>query len=307
MDTRIPIEQHPQLYFDDGDIILSAQTAIPVSGLCYIEAPDAPPKVFLFRVHKVILSHHSPAFKNMFVVATTSAGDTYDGVPPMIGDRAEDLVQLLTYLYNPRCVLLSHLPFTRRKQSLRYISAFSFRRLDPDKPRRLSGMIRLMDKYIEKQRQYLIEQVTADWPTTLKGWDLRENELEFLESNSTLQPAKSYKPDPAIAIAFAREFRCKEILPAAFYQLSTTIPIDVLEHPTLQKINWAVLGREDILRYVQGSRALWSDFKARVCYGESTYLSRDCCEVDYDYAYGISQLPPNDPIPDLPKCTCALS
>ena len=87
MDTRIPIEQHPQLYFDDGDIILSAQTAIPVRGLCYIEAPDAPPKVFLFRVHKVILSHHSPALKNMFVVATASAGDTYDGPTPCVSAR----------------------------------------------------------------------------------------------------------------------------------------------------------------------------------------------------------------------------
>ena len=104
MDSCLPVEQHPRLYFPDGDVILSARTAIPVSGLCFTESQDAPPRILLFRVHKAILSHHSPAFKNMFLDAVASAGDTYDGAPlvPMVGDRAEDLAQLLTYLYDPR-------------------------------------------------------------------------------------------------------------------------------------------------------------------------------------------------------------
>ena len=104
MDPRLPVQHHPLLYFPDGDVILSAQTAIPFHGLCYTEPQYASPIVLLFRVHKAILGHHSPAFKNMFLDATASAEDTYDGasVVPMIGDRAEDLAQLLTYLYDPR-------------------------------------------------------------------------------------------------------------------------------------------------------------------------------------------------------------
>ena len=97
MDSRLPVEQHPRLYFPDGDVIL-------VRGLCFTESQDAPPRILLFRVHKAILSHHSPAFKNMFFDAVASAGDAYDGAPlvPMVGDRSEDLAQLLTYLYDPR-------------------------------------------------------------------------------------------------------------------------------------------------------------------------------------------------------------
>ena len=107
-ENRLPIEHHPHLYIASGDVILSAQTGIPSSGLSEPQDPNVSPKTILFRVHKAILSLHSSAFENVFLDAIASAGDTYDGVPvvPMIGDRAEDLAQVLMCLYKPQCVLL---------------------------------------------------------------------------------------------------------------------------------------------------------------------------------------------------------
>ena len=104
---QLPIEHHPQLYIVGGDVVLSARTGIPPTGLCEPQNSPEPPKIVLFRVHKGILSHNSAVFNNIFLDATAPAGDTYDEalVVPMIGDRAEDLAQLLMCLYKPWRVL----------------------------------------------------------------------------------------------------------------------------------------------------------------------------------------------------------
>ncbi len=90
-------EQHPTLYFPNGDVVLSASTD---SG----EDPsDAPSKTQLFRVHKFLLTHHSTTFANMFTDANPGSGESHGGVPlvELHGDKAEDLALLLNYLYNP--------------------------------------------------------------------------------------------------------------------------------------------------------------------------------------------------------------
>ena len=89
--------RYQRLYFHDGDVVLAAQTSPPTRN------HSEPSPLLLFRVHKTTLSHNSTAFANMFADASSSAGETYDGVPlvHLEGDKAEDLALLLAFLYYP--------------------------------------------------------------------------------------------------------------------------------------------------------------------------------------------------------------
>ena len=91
------LERHQQLYFSDGDVVLSAKVASTT-------ASDSPPRYQLYRVHKPILSHNSPVLANLF--ADAAPADVYDGAPlvEMIGDSAEALASLLAFIYDPSYV-----------------------------------------------------------------------------------------------------------------------------------------------------------------------------------------------------------
>jgi hypothetical protein len=84
------------LYFLDGNVVLSATMTDK--------------SIRAFRVHKSILSLHSPVFSDMFSLSGTNeedlpTGDTYDGVPLVyMPDRCEDLESFLKVLYNPSYV-----------------------------------------------------------------------------------------------------------------------------------------------------------------------------------------------------------
>ena len=57
----------------------------------------------LLRVHKLILSHNSPVFRDMFAFpAGPQVNEMYDDVPVVrMPDDAADLVSLVRVLYNP--------------------------------------------------------------------------------------------------------------------------------------------------------------------------------------------------------------
>ncbi|KAI0685439.1 hypothetical protein C8T65DRAFT_168711 [Cerioporus squamosus] len=226
-----------QLYFPDGDLVLRA---VGSDG------------VHLFRVHKFLLKHHSMAFKDMFSAEDGSCSDIYDGVPvaDMPGDRAEDLALLLTYLYNP--------------------SQLSFKRLDPNKPIQISGVIRLADKYLlEPLHDHLVQQVASDWPTTLQAWDIREAEIQAIRKAAADEKDRKkfweLVPEPVAAVLFAEEFGCPQILPAAFYQLAQTnfnrdwndtgIHNDSWQWDTLLA-RWSLLEKDNLVRCLHGFQSL---------------------------------------------------
>lgn len=93
--TVYPELHHPDLYFEDGNVVLSALNG---SG-----------DRSYFRVHKSILCKHSPVFEQMFMLPPLTEEDkvveTYDGVPAVdMPDSAEDVGSFLGVLYDPTYV-----------------------------------------------------------------------------------------------------------------------------------------------------------------------------------------------------------
>ncbi|KLO16672.1 hypothetical protein SCHPADRAFT_937703 [Schizopora paradoxa] len=87
---------HEILWYSDGSVVLATD-------------------VYLFKVHKSVLSIHSSVFKDMFELSNIGypeatgvghgeAQETYDGLPlvHLVGDRGEDVVHLLRTVYEPR-------------------------------------------------------------------------------------------------------------------------------------------------------------------------------------------------------------
>ena len=90
MKRRRPDEERDKdLYFDDGNVIISAST--PGGDLKY------------FRVHNSMLSKQSIVFKDMLSMPSPSEVDTYDGLPLVhVHDDVKELKQFLQAIYDPR-------------------------------------------------------------------------------------------------------------------------------------------------------------------------------------------------------------
>lgn len=163
-----------------------------------------------------------------------------------------------------------------------WTSELPFKRYDPNTPLILAGPLRLAKKYdMEGVRARLVKHVTADWPVTLIEWDRQLADFEAIEmellqlqrnndENSPRQFLSDHIPEPASAIAFAREFGCSEILPAAFYRLAVT-PIDHDWDPhyetndalydNVQVARWSRVSAEDLRCMLRGLSDLRSRWK----------------------------------------------
>ncbi|KAI1784442.1 hypothetical protein LXA43DRAFT_930136 [Ganoderma leucocontextum] len=238
------LERHPQLYFSDGDVVLAAKVSSTTSS-------ESRPTYQLCRVHRPVLRHNSTVFANLF--ADAAPGELYDDVPlvEMIGDTAEALASLLTFIYNP--------------------SDVNVRRWDPDTPIAVSPTVRIANKYlVDALHGYLVRKVKEDWPLTLEDWDRREAEIEAMRHAeytsgprpSSSKPLAQAVPEPAAAIRFALEFGCPEILPAAFYQLARTDVGKDWDEPRSYSVSrdtparWSLLEAPDLLRCLRGAKKI---------------------------------------------------
>ncbi|KAJ7747295.1 hypothetical protein B0H16DRAFT_1280384, partial [Mycena metata] len=125
----------PDLYFDDGNIVLSAK--------------DGKGQTIYFRLSKRILAKNSPVFKDMLAMPTPETVEHYDGIPLVeMPDDADDLRLLLSLLFVPQSIL-------------NLLNAGDF-------PSELLEPTELAKKY---QIDWIIQAVTLQlqksWPTTL--------------------------------------------------------------------------------------------------------------------------------------------
>ncbi|KAJ6607518.1 hypothetical protein B0H10DRAFT_1817981 [Mycena sp. CBHHK59/15] len=193
-ETGQELHQHPDLWFPDGSVICQAERT-------------------LFRVHISQLSRHSALFRDIFTLpqpsrpVSLSSFDTLEDSRVMLDcencpvvflhDKAEDVASLLAALYDGP----------------------NFGNNDREDFRVVSGILRLSTKYIvDSLRAKALAHICLAWPSTLKGWDAREDVARSFEMETSTSGGHFY-PSPLAVINLAREVDAPSLLPAAFYDL----------------------------------------------------------------------------------------
>ncbi|KAI0372643.1 hypothetical protein BV20DRAFT_36101 [Pilatotrama ljubarskyi] len=152
-----------------------------------------------FKVHRGQLIRHSDVFNDMFSIPQPVSGEgqgLVDGCPWVeLYDDPSDVLHLLRALYDG-------LYFNKP-------SAGDFCAV--------SAVLRLSNKYlIEHLRQRCIDRLKADWPTTVAGWDRREQQATV---DGRYNP-REYYAHPVLVIQLATELGLDDVLASAFYDLS---------------------------------------------------------------------------------------
>ncbi|KAH7926421.1 hypothetical protein BV22DRAFT_1111714 [Leucogyrophana mollusca] len=197
-ETEVSLTRHTDLWFTDGSIVFKAENT-------------------LFRVHKSQLSRHSPFFHDLFslpqptdeagssssstrsvVLEIDSSGDIEGCSVLRLHDSAQDVANLLTALYDGP----------------------NFGDNGPADFQTVSGILRLATKYlVDSLRAKALAHLGTAWPSTLKGWDARED-VARADELQTGPSAASIYPSPIAVINLAREVNAPTLLPSAFYDLS---------------------------------------------------------------------------------------
>ncbi|TDL23942.1 hypothetical protein BD410DRAFT_745952 [Rickenella mellea] len=232
----LPIERDTTHYFANGDIVISSVNKAATSTI-------------LFRLHKVVLNHHSQVFSDMFSVPEPQAGgqELYEGCPLVhMSDSAEDLHYLFLYIYDPTAILpLNPIPTD---------SHFN--------QNHVAILLKLATKYeVDSLRNRMIAYLEAYWPSSLDEWDkLREWYHDPYEW--------CFRPEPVQAINLANAHDIPSIRPTVFYFLSTIRPdrdLDISEQrndpdsTSPLAARWNSLGAQDLLRVMQGRQKI-NDF-----------------------------------------------
>ncbi|TBU54921.1 hypothetical protein BD310DRAFT_951150 [Dichomitus squalens] len=252
---KVHSERHPTLYYDDGNVVLSGRTH------------DG--ELQYFRVHKSILSRHSPVLADMFSIppllatgSRTHFAESYDGVVHVqMPDTAEELISFLTMFYDPL--------------------GTAYKRFDPNTPVLIDGALKLAMKYeCDALRRRITASLEADWPQTLAQWDARRAEAVILRSEHSLQLTGKVDglylddrlPEPASAIRIASDYGIPSILPAAFYTLallSTDADWDECRANPGKHLRfgartarWRLLDKRDLMRLVHGQKLLAAHTRA---------------------------------------------
>ncbi|KAJ7115905.1 hypothetical protein C8R44DRAFT_880310 [Mycena epipterygia] len=196
-ETGQELQRHADLWFKDGSVICQAERT-------------------LFRVHVSQLSRHSALFRDIFTLpqpsrprsSSLSSFDSLDDTRVMLEecencpvvflhDKAEDVTNFLAALYDGP----------------------NFGNNDQEDFRVVAGILRLSTKYIvDSLRAKALAHLCIAWPSTLRGWDAREDLARSFEMETATSGGHFY-PSPIAVISLAREVNAPCLLPAAFYDL----------------------------------------------------------------------------------------
>ncbi|KAJ7027929.1 hypothetical protein C8F04DRAFT_964614 [Mycena alexandri] len=232
--------QHPGLWFEDGDLVLVANTACaqPIS----------------FLIHRCTFCK-SPVFRRILLTNDFNFHPIYkDAIVWEVTDPAADVAVLLQCLYYD-------LPFNHA---------------EPTVTVDLGGLLRLCKKYeFAEITARIIAQLKHEWPTSLAIWDIHETRIRTLsiahagapDGQIDAQYLDNRLPEPASIIALAREFALPELFPAAFYALALVsssanydaFHADFLPESERQQLangtrsaRWPLLTPPDLLRLAKG-------------------------------------------------------
>lgn len=235
--------RHHDLWFPDGSVVLRAETT-------------------LYRVHMSQLARHSCFFRDMFSlpqpaqqpesspsirsVSLLKLKDfdrecTIEGCPVVhLQDTAEDFTNLLIALYDGP----------------------TFGNNDRADFNIVSGILRLATKYIiDSLRSKALNHLSLAWPSTLKGWDAREDKARLYEQR-TGKSRGQFLPSPIAVVNLAREVNASCLLQSAFYdlcryefhQIFEPSPHDPLFPPSTNTARF-ILASDDIQKLAMGKEA----------------------------------------------------
>lgn len=91
-------------------------------------------------------------------------------------------------------------------------------------------ILKMATKYqLDAIRARIVSAIEADWPLSLDEWNKVDLLMDLKSKGDGLRfkclPSDAFLPEPAAAIALARQFDIPKILPAAYYELSRRIII----------------------------------------------------------------------------------
>lgn len=258
--TTQALRRHPVLYLATGDLVLSVDTSNSKT---------------LFCVHKGVLSHHSVVFADMFALPSiVDVNDTYDGRPLVhLHDNCDEVEAFLNCLYNFGYVV-EHPLHSLYQLLYRHCSRVPLKRLDPDTPLLVQGILKLSAKYqVDSIKAQIVQRLEDDWPTSALAWlRLCNDERLFNEDHMRYETLKIGEyaedkfPEPASAIRLARDFDIPSILPAAYLKLlfaDPTLDWDAIRnkedtsHSRLSRsARWSLLDATDLRRLAQGRARL---------------------------------------------------
>ncbi|KAJ7760502.1 hypothetical protein B0H16DRAFT_1674360 [Mycena metata] len=180
-DTGHELQRHSDLWFKDGSVICQAECT-------------------LFRVHISQLPHAARAQSPVSTPSTKPAAvlEECENCPVVfLHDGADDVAHFLVALYDGP----------------------NFGNNDHEDFRIVSGILRLSTKYIvDSLRAKALAHLCIAWPSTLKGWDAREDVSRTFEMETSASGGHFY-PSPVAVINLSREVSAPSLLPAAFYDL----------------------------------------------------------------------------------------
>ncbi|KAL6304719.1 hypothetical protein BKA93DRAFT_749633 [Sparassis latifolia] len=201
-DPEEALVNHPTLYFDDGNIIISSGST-------------------LFCVHRSLLSKHSPVFKDLFEPKEDKKQAFLRGCLHIhVEDDREEMEALLSIIYDGFRIDFPHLTVETYPA--------------------LATLLCMTTKYqLARTRTEIIERIRREWPDTLTSHDTKMDERRrlhphpspFLVMDGKVELNPLYNPTaaqheelvhPASVIALLRQTDCAtpQVFAPIFYELS---------------------------------------------------------------------------------------
>ncbi|KAG6917631.1 hypothetical protein DXG01_001738 [Tephrocybe rancida] len=226
LSTEVLWRRHDNFWFEDGDIVLSAQLNQDHREL--------------YRVHRLKISPISATLRDALSGSSPTDANTvvYEGLPLFhVLDSAMDLATVLTYAYKFKYVTAFH---TTAHGSLNISTSSLDLRVPPydnSTCNLYSELLRVATNYrVAGLQKELDMQLNSVWPSTLDEWNTRVLHYQAIAArhipsetpNSDGMVDGQYLddrlPEPVFAIRLFRTYKLLKYLPTAFYELSMITP-----------------------------------------------------------------------------------